>query len=61
MYYIFLFTSSFPEMSVIVAVFTMGWSIPSINIQLPAGTLFTSTLYLQNNNQPELSFRYLLH
>jgi len=29
-----------------VEVLTMGWSMPSIRIQLPADTLFTSTLYL---------------
>jgi hypothetical protein len=39
-------TSSLPVGSVIVAVFTIGWSIPSINTQFPAGTRFNSTLYL---------------
>ena len=29
-----------------VDVLTIGWSMPSIKIQLPAGTRFTSTLYL---------------
>ena len=31
-----------------VAVFTMGWSMPSMSTQLPAGTRFTSILYLQH-------------
>ena len=39
-------TSSKPLLSVIVAVLTMGSSTPSIKTQFPAGTLFTSILYL---------------
>ena len=31
-----------------VAVFTMGWSMPSMSTQLPAGTRFTSILYLKH-------------
>jgi hypothetical protein len=33
---------------VIVDVFTIGWSMPSISTQLPAGTRLTSTLYLEH-------------
>lgn len=40
-------TSSLPRGSVTVAVFTMGWSTPSISTQLPAGTRFTSMWYLK--------------
>ena len=41
-------TSSLLETSVMVEVLTIGWSMPSMRIQLPAGTLFTSTLYLKH-------------
>ena len=41
-----LLTSSKPLLSVIVDVFTIGSSTPSISTQLPAGTRFTSILYL---------------
>ena len=41
-------TSSFPDDSVMVAVFTIAASIPSISTKLPASTRFTSILYLKN-------------
>ena len=35
--------------SVMVAVFVIVWSIPSTRIQLPAGTLLISILYLHTH------------
>lgn len=39
-------TSSCPDTSMMVDVFTIGWSTPSMRIQFPLDTRFTSILYL---------------
>ena len=43
-----MYNSSEMLRSVIVDVFTIGWSMPSMSTQFPAGTRLTSTLYLKH-------------